>query len=161
MPANDFLRRDVLLLALALVLALGGCGKPSPPPVTDAEVVVLLNGEPLSSALVQFVPMLEHYGAEMNSQGITDNKGRAQLVCAQKQQPGAVVGKHRVLVRDAPGPAGTRGPSATAQQKMADYLASLKNRPIPPEYNDLARTPLSVDVTAGQKTYKLTLKRGS
>ena len=27
--------------------------------------------------------------------------------------------------------------------------------------NDLAQTPLHVEVTAGQKTYKLTLKRGS
>ena len=45
-----------------------------------------------------------------------------------QQQPGAVVGKHRVLVMDAPGPKEARGPSAASQQKYAEYLASLKNR---------------------------------
>ena len=144
--------------ALALALVLGGCTK-TPPPVTEAEVVVELDGRPLPGALVEFVPELEHFGAEMNSRGVTDDRGRARLVCAQKQQPGAVVGKHRVLVLEGPAPADTRGPSAASQRKYAEYLAGLKNRPIPPDYGTLGKTPLSVEVTAGQKTYKLTLTR--
>src|SRR5262249_11909359 len=95
-------RRTPALITLALAaLALAGCRR-SPPPVVEVDAVVLLNDQPLPNALVEFVPDLKHFGAEMNSTGVTDEKGRVRLVCASGQQPGAVAGKHHVLVTEAP-----------------------------------------------------------
>lgn len=151
-------RAVILRLVLLLLPLAGGCA-PTPPPMTPVEGVVLLDGEPLPSALVEFAPDLEQFGAEMNSSGITDEKGQFQLTCLLKSEPGAVIGKHRVVVTDAPPPAGARGPSQTAQQKMREYQKSLKNRPIPKVYSAIGSTPLTVEVTADQKVYTLKLTR--
>ncbi len=145
------------LVYLALLLA-GGCTH-TPPPITPAEGVVLLNGEPLPNALVQFAPDLEYFGAEFNSTGITDEKGQFQLTCRSKSEPGAVVARHRVVIIDAPPPAGARGQSEAAQEKLTQYLKGLKNRPIPKMYSAVGTTPLTVDVTADQKVYTLKLTR--
>src|SRR5206468_6769755 len=85
----------------AVVLALSGCAK-GPPPVTEVSGVVLLEGQPLPQAKVEFIPELSNFGAEMNSTAITDDQGRFTLTCAYKQQSGAVVGKHHVLVSERP-----------------------------------------------------------
>src|SRR5262249_32413928 len=57
-------------------------------------------------------PMLEHFGAEFNSHGITDAKGRAQLICAQKQQPGS---RRRQAPR--PGPEYSRSRRLTRHER--------------------------------------------
>jgi hypothetical protein len=145
-------------LALCVALALSGCRK-VPPPVTEAEGTVLLDGKPLPQAQVEFVPELRNFGAEMNSTGVTDDQGHFQLTCTYNQQAGAAVGKHHVLVMEAPVPADMRGMDARSQAKLAQYQAKLKNRPIPDPYGTLGRTPLVVDVKAGEKTYDLQLKR--
>jgi hypothetical protein len=145
-------------LGLTLALALCGCGK-TPPAVTEAEGVVLLNGKPLPNAQVEFVPMLADFGAEMNSVGVTDEQGRFRLTCNDKRQPGAVVGKHRVLVTDPPMPRELRGQSEKAQKAQTEYQAKLKNRPIPEEYGNVGQTPLQIEVTPEQKSYTLTLTR--
>jgi len=148
-----------LRLAFALAaLAAASCGK-SPPPVTAVEGEVVLDGAPLPFASVTFVPDLANFGAEMNSVGQTDEKGHFTLTCAYKNEPGAVVAKHRVLVAEAPTPAEYRRPDGDTQERYANYLAKLKNRPIPDEYAAVGTTPLLVEVTQDQKSYKLTLKR--
>jgi hypothetical protein len=147
-----------LCLCLGLALTLTGCAK-TPPPVTEAEGVVLLDGVPLPNARVEFVPQLSDFGAEMNSSGVTDEKGRFRLTCNDKEQPGAVVGKHRVLVTDPPMPREFRGQSEKAQAAATAYLQGLKNRPIPEAYATVGRTPLEVEVTTEQKSYTLNLTR--
>src|SRR5262245_49007546 len=152
-------RRSLLVLFAALCAVIG-CAK-TPPPVTAVEGDVFLDGAPLPFASVTFAPDLEHFGAEMNSIGKTDDKGHFTLVCSYKSEPGAVVAKHRVLVAELPPPAEYRRPDGETQEKYANYLAKLKNRPIPIEYGAVGQTPLILDVTADQKTYKLELKRKS
>src|SRR5262245_27963016 len=146
--------------AFAVVLAFGtaGCAR-VPPPVTEVEGVVLLDKQPLPNAYVEFVPELEHFGAELNSRGITDEQGRFQLVCAQRQQPGAVVAKHRVVVLEAPTPEEFRQQTEVAQEKYALFLAKLKNRPIPDAYASVSQTPLRVEVVADKKNYTLEMTR--
>jgi hypothetical protein len=144
-------------LLAGLVLLVGCAG--SPPPVTEAEGTVLLDGNPLPFAQVEFLPELSRFGAEMNSTATTDEKGHYRLICGYKQQPGAVVGKHRVLIREAPTPAEYRGMSGEKQEAAARYAAGLKNRPIPGQYSTAATTTLTVDVTAAKKTYDFDLKR--
>ena len=147
-------------LGLVVAVALVGCAR-VPPPVTDAEGTLLLDGKPLPGAEVEFVPELAHFGAEMNSTGVTDDQGHFRLTCVYNQQPGAVVGKHHVVVTEAPTPPELRGMDGRSQARLAEYLAKLKNRPIPEVYGTLGKTPLVVEVKAGEKTYDLQLTRGS
>ena len=146
-------------LALGAALALPGCAK-VPPPVTDAEGTVLLDGKPLPQAQVEFVPELRNFGAEMDSLAVTDDRGHFHLTCTYKQQPGAVVGKHHVLVSEPPTPAEFGSQDERTQAKFAQYMAKLKNRPIPEAYGTLGKTPLVVEVKPGQTTYDLQLTRG-
>jgi hypothetical protein len=145
-------------LCLIGAALLPGCAK-GPPTVTEAEGRVLLNGQPLSSASVQFIPQLDGYGAEWNSAGFTDADGKFQLKCALKNLPGAVVGTHWVVVTEMPIPGEYR--SQENQGRYEKYLTSLANRPIPREYGELRTTPLKVEVKKGQKTYELSLTRGA
>jgi hypothetical protein len=146
------------LLGVALAALLAGCGY-SRPPLTEVEGTVLLNNEPLPNAQVQFVPDLKHFGAEMNSTGVTDAQGHFKLTCLWESRPGAAVGKHHVLVTEAPTPAEARGQNEEAQARFTQYMKGLKNRPIPDQYGALNKTPLEVEVKADQKTYDLKLTR--
>jgi hypothetical protein len=141
---------------LALALLAFGCSRPLPV-FTEAEGTALLNGKPLPYAQVEFVPMLEGYGAEYNSVGLTDENGHFTLACRDKS--GAVIAQHRVLVREGPLPPEARGSSDEAQEAMSADLARRPNRPIPAVYRSVAQTPLSMEVTAGQTHYDLQLKR--
>jgi hypothetical protein len=145
------------LICLATV-AMTGC-QASRPPVTEVGGIVLLNGQPLSNAFVEFVPELSQFGAEMNSSGVTDDKGRFRLTCNYQQRLGAVVGKHRVTVVEAPPSAEHRGQDGASQERYGQYVAGLRNRPIPDEYGTFSRTPLIIEVTADKKEYELKLTR--
>jgi hypothetical protein len=145
-------------VGLVTVLTLSGCRK-SPPPVVEVEGTVLLDGKPLPQAQVEFAPQLSNFGAELNSTGITDDKGHFTLTCSLGGQSGAVVAKHRVLVTEPPTPDEYRSQDPKTLARYKQYLEKLTNRPIPAAYGNLAKTPLVVEVKAGQKTYDLNLTR--
>ena len=147
-------------LLLGTVILLPGCGKPKPPPVVPVDGTVYLDDKPLAFARVDFIPMLEHFGAEMNSFGVTDENGRFTLTCLNQNQAGAVVGEHRVLVGEH-APAEARGFDAESQRKLNDYLSKLTNRPIPRVYSELSQRKITVEVKAGQTTYDLRLTRSA
>jgi hypothetical protein len=119
---------------------------------------VRLDGQPLPNVKVEFVPDLSGFGAEMNSSAITDEQGRYTLARAFTGQPGAVVGKHHVLITEAPTPAEFRSQDPQTQARYAQYMAKLKNRPIPERYGKLASADV-IEVRADQKTYDLDLTR--
>jgi hypothetical protein len=145
-------------ICLLGLIALPGCKK-APPPLVEVEGIVLLNGSPLAQAQVEFLPDLEDYGAQMNSSGVTDDQGHFTLTCVLKNEPGAVVGKHRVLVTEAPLTPEMRGSDPDSQGRYAKYFAGLKNRPIPEKYGTAGRTDLFVDVTPDGKKVELKLTR--
>ena len=146
-----------LIAGLAVAL-LPACA-PKPPALVPVEGTVYLDGQPLPMARVEFVPELKHFGAEYNSAAVTDEKGHFVLVCALGQQPGAAVATHKVMVSEYT-PDDMRGMSGQAQAKLADYQSKLKNRPIPDDFGNFSKTPLSVDVRAAG-TYDLKLARKS
>jgi hypothetical protein len=145
-------------LCLALALLACGCGEP-PPRLTEVEGTVLLNDKPLPQALVRFVPDTSGPGASLVATGVTDEQGRFRLTCDVKNEPGASIGKNRVVITDAPAPQGTRGMSGKAQEAASKYLASLKNRPIPEVYTTAVKTPVVIEVKPEQKDYTIKLKR--
>lgn len=142
----------LLLLSMSVI----GCA-PTPPAIVPAEGVVLLNGQPLAKADIRFVPMIQGFGAEFIATATTDDKGKFTLYC--NGMNGACVGENRVTVEEGALPDEARGESGKAQMIATRYLASLKNRPIPPVYTNLAQSPLSVTITPGQTTYDLKVTR--
>jgi hypothetical protein len=151
------LSRIAALFALTLVCA-AGCSS-SPPAVVEASGVLLLDGQPLPHAKVEFIPQLKNFGAEMNSTAITDDNGRFTLMFGFASKPGAAVALHHVVVTEGPPPADLRGQSPEAQTRLGEYQKRLKNRPIPPEYGNVALTRLRVEVKPDQKEYKLEMTR--
>lgn len=159
-PALRFADRSAaaVLAVTALTAAfLTGCGKPKPPPIVEVGGRIMINDVPLPSARIRFMPMFPGFGAEVIAEGVSDAEGRYALVCSGS--PGACVGTHRVVVEEGPLPPGASGESGEAQMKMTRYLQSLTNRPIPPQYGNLAQSPLTVEVKAGESSYDLKLSR--
>ena len=149
------------LALLGCVLATG-C-KARLPKVVEAEGQIVLGGKPLPKAYIQFIPDLKDFGAEANSFAVSDDQGRFKLTCMHNQQPGAVIGTHRVTVVNAlPEADGNsaepqgRGPSPAVVER---FLRSLPNRPIPARYGKFTTTTLRVEIEAGKTEYKLELTR--
>jgi hypothetical protein len=149
--------RASCIMTLLTLFALSGCGK-APPTITGVSGVLLIDGQPLPQAKIEFVPDLPNHGAETNSSAVTDDQGRFTLTNVFTLQPGAVVGRHHVLVTEMPTPSEFRSPSAEVQARYAQHLAKLKNRPIPASFGVLANA-LMVEVTAEPKEYRIELTR--
>jgi hypothetical protein len=135
-----------------------GCAGKKPPPVVPVEGIVYLDNRPLPFARIDFIPMVEDFGAELNSYGVTDENGRYTLTCFHGNQPGAVAAEHRVLISEHT-PDDVRGGDANSQKRMTEYVAKLKNRPIPREYSELSQQKVTIEVKAGQTTYDIRLTR--
>ena len=150
------LRPIAAALAGLLLASVAGCEKKLPP-VVAIEGSVTLDGKPLSNAAVTFVPMLDNFGAESNSTGVTDEQGRFTLTCTATKQAGAVVGSHTVLVIEGPMPDDMRG--VQDSRVLDSYLAKRGNRPIPADYGSFTRSKLKVEVAEGGGPIRLELTR--
>ena len=144
------------LLGCCLVFGMNGCGPKVPPPVTLVEGKLLLDDKPLPFAQIDFVPETSDFGAELNSSAVTDAEGNFTLALADGRN-GAVVGNHRVTVMEGPLSKELRNPEN--QEQLGEYMKKLANRPIPENYGSYGKTPLKVEVTTGQKSYVLKMKR--
>jgi len=148
----------IMWIGIALVTSISGCGGPQLPQFTEVEGRVMLNGEPLPNAAIQFAPELKGLGSIYNSDAVSDEEGKFTLVCRKTGDPGAVISWHRVVVMDSI-PSELRGHSEEAQERRAEYYDKLKNRPIPERYSSIVRTPLRIEVKSEQKIYTLLLSR--
>jgi len=146
-----------VVLAAVLAAAVAGCGK-RPPQFTAVSGVVLLDGKPLPKAKIEFQPELDNFGAEMNSSAVTDDDGKFTLLRNGTTEPGAAVCKHRVLITELPTPGEFRSQDPAVQARLAQYKASLKNRPIPATYSSPITT-IEIEVTTDQHDYKIELTR--
>jgi hypothetical protein len=152
-------RRPLNLLLLGPLLA-AGCGGKS---VALAEVSGTLSwqGAPLENVLVEFIPD-EHGGTTgPRSAGVTDAAGRFALRCTDGR-PGAVVGRHRVVLAQAGRPesggqqrdprkrlnSGAASPGDTAPAVDPVLLAL---------YRSPTQTPVRKEVQPGTQTINLTL----
>lgn len=142
-------------ITLAVALSLAGCGEGGrTPTLTEAGGVVLLGGQPLPNAQVTFLPTASALAANAQASGVTDENGRFTLTTGSK--PGAAIGENIVTVAEGPIPEELR--SEEAQDKLARFRATLKNRPIPDRYG-AATSGIKVTVTKDQKEYKIELTR--
>src|SRR5262249_30714677 len=106
--------------------------------VAPVSGTVTMNGKPLVKAQVTFQPIGgNNQDPGPGSCGITDAQGRFTLLLLDKEKPGAVVGKHRVMIsnfRNDPG----KDESVVSPET------------IPARYNTESR--LTFDVPAGGTT---------
>ena len=124
--------RALSFVALGAVF-LAGCGG-SKYPTAPVSGTVRMNGKPLPDAALTFQPM----GGGMASVGATDKDGRYTLEFYDSGKPGAVVAKHRVVIR-------THRRSNTEDTSSDISNPNLRD-PIPQRYND--NTELTMEVPA-------------
>jgi hypothetical protein len=151
------LRAVVVLIAIAGYVLTSGCSGPQPPPFTEVEGVVLLDGQrAIPNVQVEFVPELKHFGAACNSSAVTDEKGFYRLVSAYQKAPGALVGRHRVLIREQPIPPELRRERTEEnEEKLRELRAKRGDYPIPAAYGNFSKTPLVVEVSQDKQKYDL------
>lgn len=111
--------------------------------MVEVEGVVLQDGKPLERIMVEFWP--ETDGSR--SFGTTDATGKFVLTTDDGERLGAVVGRHRVVLKDASvlgdkflGRAGEDVPMGTGKKSRIDG-----------RYGNVTTTPLTQDVAKGEK----------
>ncbi len=114
-------------------LVLAGCGG-SKYDTAEVSGTVRVNGKPKSDMAVTFQPM----GGGMASVGVTGPDGRYTLEFYDSGDSGAVVAKHRVVIR-------THRRSNTEDTSSDVSNPSLRD-PLPQRYND--NTELTMEVPA-------------
>jgi hypothetical protein len=137
-------RFALLPALLALLVVMGGCGKPMPQ-IAEVEGTVTIKGKPQSRLLVRFLPDPDKGNNwPVNGEGQTDDKGKFQLKYhhAGQEGLGAAVGWNRILIED------TRLSGLAQGQPRPPQI-------IPVAYNSPATTPLSKEVKPGKQTIDL------
>ena len=134
-------------------LALAGCNR-GPQFAEVTGVVRIKGGQPMANVMVEFLPDSFAGTDGPRSLGVSDEQGRFRLAL-DDQRPGAVVGKHRVLLRDARPLFSVH----LSPKKRDDELERNKNNPafksrIPARYSDLAQA-MQVEVKAGSQEIDL------
>lgn len=131
------------LAGLALAAFAAGCGGGGPA-VTEAEgTVVGPDGKPMPNVLIQFNPVETKGAKVVSSSGVSGADGKFSLK-ADTGQPGAVAGKHKVVLID------NELNSEDEPTGKAGGKKAPTNR-IPREYLSAATTPLEVVVEGGKK----------
>lgn len=130
-----------------------GCGGSSGPKLPDpvkVKGIVALDSQPLSNAMVYFVPM---GGVEMGTgaTGVTDSTGAFELVTVKGRgkQAGAIPGEYRVSISRLVGPDGN-AVSPNADVPPAD-LGAVES--LPPRYSDVMLSELKANVTSEGGTF--------
>jgi hypothetical protein len=143
--------RQYRWLAALLLVAAAGCGR-SLKYNDSVEGIVTLDSQPLGGVVVMFVPDENADLRPPSATATTDDDGHFKLTC-ENQHPGAVIGKHKVVVtRGRPADPGHRGEKPQAP-------LSKDQRPVPGPYSSAVKTPLQIEVTEDKHAgYDLVLK---
>jgi hypothetical protein len=129
------MRRLPVFVGLA-VLALG-CGDGRRFGTVSGKVT--LDGAPLADARVNFQPIGDARNTGIGSFGKTDADGQYTLTLIDEKAQGAIVGKHRVMIRAI---TSTPDPARDDERPSPDR--------VPPEYN--LKSTLTFDVQPGANT---------
>jgi nucleoid-associated protein YgaU len=130
------------LLVVGMTIA-AGCGGGGPQ-FAEVEGSVTQGGKPLTNVRVEFWP--ESNGPK--STGLTDDGGRYVLKSEDGKRAGAMVGSHKVVVKDMQ----IFGEKFLGRKaENVSDLSGGKKRRFGNQYEEAARTPISKSVGAGQK----------
>ena len=129
-----------------ILLLASGCSSGKPPMNNDVQGVVKLNGTPLPGVIVQFVP--DGVSGLLSASAITDSQGHFEL--STNDQPGAVIGQHKVLIIAGRGNASRANDPQAPQMDATNQAApAAKAIPrLPSGCGDLRQSKVTLDVTA-------------
>ena len=91
---NHETARRLGLLSLTVLLTCVGCWKANVPMNDKVEGTIKVSGKPLAGVVVAFVP--DGVSGILSGSAITDANGHYEMQTGE--QPGAVLGKHSVLI---------------------------------------------------------------
>lgn len=148
----------VLAVALGSValIAISGCN--SGPPTGDVSGTVTMDGQPVTNAIVTFVPQ----GGGQNAIGKTDGSGKYELY--RRGDRGALLGPHSVVITTVQEPAAPVQEISSDSEEylkqatsgnLSDYNRAIVHEPIPARYNK--QTTLTAEVNKGQNTFDFEL----
>ncbi len=124
-----------------VLAALVGCAD-SGPRMAEVEGTLKLKGKPLDKIQVEFWPMA---GAP-RSRGLTDAEGRFTLTTDDGKRKGAVIGSHKIVLRDV----GVLGDKFLGRAGENVDMTKGKKPQVSDAYSDPHKTPLNREVTAGK-----------
>jgi hypothetical protein len=118
-----------------LSVAIGCRYKPDLPPTAEVSGTVTLDGQPLSGAMIQFVPDAQKGTKGASGVAASDEKGHFDVTTAGVK--GALVGSHKIRVE--------------ARARPKDETDTLPPSLIPEKYNNPSTSGLSAEVKGEQK----------
>jgi hypothetical protein len=138
-------RRRIGLLGFWVLCLLPGCGRRE---FAAVEGTVTLDGRPLDTVEVVFLPDPERGNLGNRASAYTDENGRYKLRCPRDKQDGTVLGPHRVCIRDI----------AAVSDEAGKVV---KRSRVPRRYADPAQTPFrAVEVKPAGQTLDFDVKAG-
>ena len=136
-----------LCLLIGSLTALVGCGGGFEYGVVEGKLLV--EGSPVDKIQVEFFPTKEG----PRSMGVTDAEGRFSLT-TDDGKPGAVVGTHKIVLRDV----GIMGAKFMGRAAEDVDMTEGRTPRITNDYVDPTKTPLQKEVTAGKSVISLEAK---
>lgn len=133
-------RLFLTVLASLLAVAITGCGGGGPK-VVEISGTVTRGGKPLKDFTLNF-----HPENGRTSWGVTDSEGRYTLHYT-RDQDGACVGKHKVIVEYTPRPS---DPGEEFEMMEGRFEIPPDVKAIEEKYGDLETTPLEFDIQKSQ-----------
>jgi hypothetical protein len=135
-----------------------GCGRNSPP--ATVEGTLQLDGKPLDNCVVTFLPEAGQANEVGHSAGVTDKQGFYRLNSGNQEQ-GAAIGWFRVTVQDLSVSTGVRRQDhGTLDAEGPEDMPPppVRRSRVPERYASASRTPLRVEVRAGQQVIPLEIE---
>ncbi|MFT3882280.1 MAG: hypothetical protein QM703_21840 [Gemmatales bacterium] len=154
------LRNPRVSLGLVILTALfaAGCSGKEKIVLVPVEGKLMMNGQPVPLARIEFMPEFKGHGAESNASATTDETGKFVLQFATGET-GCAIAKHKVVINEAPVAANMRGQDEASQNRYAEYARTLKNRPLPANYQMYSTTPLTIEITGEKRDLLVEMKR--
>jgi len=139
--------RIASVVLTAGLLMLVGCSRG--PQLAEVAGTVKLKGKPLDKIHVEFWPE----GDGPRSIGETDAQGRFTLTTDNGKKKGAVVGSHKIVLRDV----GVLGEKFLGRAAEGVDMSKGRKPRITDRYSDPHKTPLKKEVTAENNVIELDL----
>jgi hypothetical protein len=153
----------------ALAAASGGCQGGPTWNLAPVEGTVTKDGRPLAHVQVCFLTDLDSGMQGLRSSGTTDAAGHYRLRTDNGNE-GAVVGKHRIVIRDLKAvmkqtSRASRGPQQKGAlppevaKRLEEQMKTAAESPrVPPSYGRFNETPLRIEVQLGPQVIDLEVK---
>ncbi|MGB1927962.1 MAG: hypothetical protein ACPHO8_01555 [Mariniblastus sp.] len=153
---TNLMKFGFLVSCCSFAVLLAGCSGGTSVEIVPVSGVLTLRGKPLPNAEIKLVPMADGLDGNFVASGVSDAKGEFTLRLPGKDESGCCACDCKVLVVEGPIP-GDRGEDEASIMKAAKFLKSLKNRPIPKDYERLRSTPLTLTISADNPKIEVNL----